>query len=111
MAEVSKRELTQHTAAVLNCVTETEDIVVTEQGKPRWRIVAFQGQNLQFDTPRTTGRDTPTVRGQYSWPRHPGGSKYTVDEVVERLKEMRGSTDQGRRELLSSCSKADAERQ
>lgn len=63
MAEVSKRELTQHTAAVLNCVTETEDIVVTEQGKPRWRIVAFQGQNLQFDTPRTTGRDTPTVRG------------------------------------------------
>ncbi|MDY6808970.1 MAG: hypothetical protein SW127_08115 [Actinomycetota bacterium] len=34
MRTVTKRELNQHTAAVLGHVTGSEDVVVSERGKP-----------------------------------------------------------------------------
>ena len=40
MTTISKRELNQQTAAVLARVTDSEDVVVTERGVPRWRIVS-----------------------------------------------------------------------
>jgi prevent-host-death family protein len=39
---VSKRDLNQHTASVLDRVTDGDDVVVTEGGKPRWRISSFR---------------------------------------------------------------------
>ncbi|MGL4744539.1 MAG: type II toxin-antitoxin system Phd/YefM family antitoxin, partial [Dermatophilaceae bacterium] len=42
MQTVTKRELNQHTAAVLDQVTETNDVVVTERGTPRWRVSAVR---------------------------------------------------------------------
>ena len=91
MDEVSKRELEQNTAAVLKRVTEAEDIVVTERGEPRWRIIAFQDQNLPQEGPHRERRYTPPSTLQVSWPRQPGGPKYSVDEVVELLDSWRSA--------------------
>ncbi|MDO5083623.1 type II toxin-antitoxin system Phd/YefM family antitoxin [Arachnia propionica] len=38
MRTVTKRELNQDTAATLQQVDDDNDVIVTERGRPRWRI-------------------------------------------------------------------------
>lgn len=65
MDTVSKRELNQWTAAVLDRVTDTHDVVVTE-------------------------RYTPPASEPAAWPSEPGGPTYTEAEAEALLDEMRG---------------------
>ena len=80
MGKVTKRDLNQNTAAVLRRVTETDDIVVTEHGKPKWRISVYrQGENVLTRLER---------EGQ--WPSQPGGPRYSEAVVEAVIEEIRG---------------------
>lgn len=90
MGTVTKRELNQNTAAVLQRVTETGDVVVTERGDPRWRVSAFDGRDTPLARMEREGRYTPPAQTPAPWPEHPGGPKYTDDQVESLLDEMDG---------------------
>lgn len=90
MKTVTKRELNQRTAAVLDQVTETDDIVVTERGKPRWRVSAVREQDTALARLEREGTYTPPVSTPAPWPRHPGGPAYTAAEADTLLDELRG---------------------
>jgi len=90
MQMVTKRELNQRTAAVLDQVTDTDDVVVTERGKPRWRVSAVRDQDTALARLEREGRYTPPASEPAPWPRHPGGTAYTEAEVDALLDEMRG---------------------
>lgn len=90
MKMVTKRELNQRTAAVLDQVTHTDDIVVTERGKPRWRISAVREPDTALGRLEREGRYTPAAPDPTPWPRHPGGRAYSEAETDALLDEMRG---------------------
>jgi len=90
MRTVSKRDLNQHTASVLDQVSAKGDIVVTERGEPRWRVSPFQGQDAPLVRMERDGRYTPPAPAPAPWPSHPGGSRYTESEVEALLSEMQG---------------------
>lgn len=90
MATVTKRELNQHTAAVLDLVTATEDLVVTERGKPRWQVSPVREPVTTLARLQREGRYTPPASEPAPWPRHPGGPAYTELETAALLAEMRG---------------------
>ena len=87
---VTKRELNQRTAAVLDQVTDTDDVVVTERGKPRWRVSMVRDRDTALARLEREGRYTPPASEPAPWPRHPGGTAYTEAEVGALLDEMRG---------------------
>ena len=90
MKIASKRELNQRTADVLARVTETEDLVITERGVPRWRVsIARQGDGTLARLERE-GRYTPPSTDPAPWPSRPGGPAYTDVEATALLDEMRG---------------------
>ena len=90
MKTVSKRELNQRTADVLAQVTDTDDVVVTERGVPRWRVsIARQGDGTLARLERE-GRYTPPSTDPAPWPSRPGGPAYTDVEATALLDEMRG---------------------
>lgn len=68
---VTKRVLNQRTAAVLDRVTAVGEVVVTEHGKPRWRIGTFDELATPLVTFEREGRYTPLASAP--WPAHPGG--------------------------------------
>lgn len=90
MQTASKRELNQHTAEVLGRVTDTDDVVVTERGKPRWRLSTVGDPTSALERLEREGRYTPPSPVPTPWPRHPGGPSYTEEEADALLDEMRG---------------------
>lgn len=90
MQTITKRELNQRTAAVLNRVTDTDDLVVTERGKPRWRVSTVRDRDTVLARLEREGRYTPPASEPAPWPHHPGGPAYTGSEADALLDEMRG---------------------
>ncbi|TWP36657.1 type II toxin-antitoxin system prevent-host-death family antitoxin [Leekyejoonella antrihumi] len=90
MRTTSKRELNQQTAAVLDKVTDTDDVVVTERGKPRWKVSAFRKSETALARLEREGRYTPPASEPAPWPASPGGPKYAPDEAEALIDEMRG---------------------
>lgn len=95
MPTITKRELNQRTAAVLDQVTDTDDVVVTERGKPRWRISAIREPEPEsvlerLDRLEREGRLIPAKANPAPWPSHPGGPTYTSAEFDALLDEMKG---------------------
>lgn len=90
MRTVTKRELNQNTAEVLSRVTDGEPLVVTERGRPRWRVtVAHQAESM-LERLEHEGRFTPAAASPTAWPQSPGGPPYTTAEADELLEAMRG---------------------
>jgi antitoxin (DNA-binding transcriptional repressor) of toxin-antitoxin stability system len=90
MPSVSKRELNQHTAAALALVTASEDLIVTERGTPRWRVSVVAERESTLARLEREGRYTPPAANPAPWPDHPGGPRYTTEEVDALLDETRG---------------------
>lgn len=90
MQTITKRELNQRTAAVLDQVTDQDDVVVTERGKPRWRVSTVRDQDTTLARLEREGRYTPPASEPAPWPRHPGGPTRTGAEADALLDEMRG---------------------
>lgn len=91
MTTISKRELNQRTAAVLDQVTDTQDVVVTERGKPRWTVSAVRDRDTVLGRLEREGRYTPPSSEPAPWPSTPGGPVYTQSEADALLDEMRGA--------------------
>ena len=90
MQKVTKRELNQRTAAVLDDVTETNEVVVTERGKPRWKVSAVRRDDTALARLEREGRYTPPIANPTRWPSAPGGPTYTDSAAEKLLDEMRG---------------------
>jgi prevent-host-death family protein len=90
MQTITKRELNQRTAAVLDRVNDTEDVVVTERGKPRWRVSVVRDGDTTLERLEREGRYTPPSSKPAPWPSHPGGPTYTEPQTDTLLAEMRG---------------------
>lgn len=90
MRTVTKRDLNQHTAQVLERVTGADDVVVTERGKPRWRVTAYQDPDSGLARLEREGRYTPPAASPAPWPEHPGGPRYTDAQTEALLDEMKG---------------------
>lgn len=90
MPTVSKRDLNQQTAAVLDKVTDSEDVVITERGKPRWRISTVREPDTALARLERDGRYTPPAAEPAPWPTVPGGPTYTADEVDALIDATRG---------------------
>lgn len=87
----TKRELNQKTAAVLNMASKDCDVIITERGKPRWRIVFDENPPITYlERLEILGLITPKNPNPRPWPEHPGGPTYTEDEVMDVLDELRG---------------------
>ncbi len=91
-ATVSKRDLNQHTAQVLERLAETDDlvIVVTERGKPRWSLSTYRETETGLTRLEREGHYTPPSDSPAPWPEHPGGPRYTGADVDALLDEMKG---------------------
>lgn len=89
METVSKRELNQNTAAVLNRVTDLVDVIVTERGVPRWCVSVFRGPDDPLARMEREGRYTPPSPSPAPWAAHPVGRGYSDAEVTALLDEMR----------------------
>ena len=90
MTTISKRELNQQTAAVLARVTDVEDVVVTERGVPRWRVISAREPEDVLAGLERQGRFTPARSTPSPWPSRVGGPAYTTSEADALLAEMRG---------------------
>jgi len=90
MSIVTKRELNQNTAAVLEQVTDADDVVVTERGMPRWRVSVFHNQGSPLARMEREGRYSPSASNPAPWPAQPGGPTYTDAQVESMLDEMSG---------------------
>lgn len=90
MPQVTKRELNQRTAAVLGQVTDSDDVVVTERGLPRWRVSAFRDQSSPLARMEREGRYSPPASDPTPWPSNPGGPAYTDAQVAALLDEISG---------------------
>lgn len=90
MESVSKRDVNQQTAAVLERVSEVGEVVVTERGAPTWRITAYHGEESVLDRLEREGHYSPPATSPDPWPVHPGGSAYTSAEVDALIDEIRG---------------------
>ena len=90
METVTKRELNQHTASVLAQVTDGEDVVITERGRPRWRVSAVRDGDSALTRLERQGRYTPPASTPAPWPDQPGGPVYTDTEAEALLNELRG---------------------
>lgn len=90
MHTITKRELNQNTAAVLDRVTDADDVVVTERGRPRWRVSTVRDQDAPLARLEREGRYSPPAPTPAPWPSSPGGPAYTDVQVEVLLEEMRG---------------------
>jgi prevent-host-death family protein len=90
METVTKRELNQHTATVLERVGGGVEIVVTERGRPRWRVTGYVEPVGGLDRLQREGRYTPPATRPTDWPDHGAGAVITSARVDELLDETRG---------------------
>ena len=90
MRTFSKRDLNQRTADVLDAVSDINDVIVTERGKPRWRVTTVRDVDTALVRLEREGRYTPPVPDPAPWPTTPGGPEYTTDEVDALIDDLRG---------------------
>lgn len=90
MSTVSKRELNQNTAGVLQQASDSGEVIVTERGTPRWRLSVITPGESPLARMELEGSYTPPVPGPAPWPAHPGGPAYTDTEADALLDDMRG---------------------
>lgn len=65
---VTKRELNQQTARVLDRVREKGVVLVTERGVPRWRIEPVNADADPLERLRAQGRIIPARENPMPWP-------------------------------------------
>ncbi len=87
---VTKRELNQQTAQVLNRVREGGAILITERGVPRWRIEAVDGITDPVERLRAQGRIIPASDNPPPWPDLDEVPRYTPEQVDALYREIRG---------------------
>lgn len=87
---ISKRDLNQHTAATLDQVTDDTDLIVTEHGRPRWRVTRFRPHESTLARLEREGRYTPPSENPPPWPEESGGPSYTNAEVDALIEDMKG---------------------
>ncbi len=87
---MTKRELNQHTASVLERVGGGVEIVVTERGRPRWRVSGYVEPTGGLDRLQREGRYAPPAAQPVDWPVDGAGAATTSARVDELLDEMRG---------------------
>lgn len=68
MKTITKRELNQQTAHVLDAVAIDQPIIVTERGVARWRIEVVERSTDPVDRLRAEGRITPAKPQPAPWP-------------------------------------------
>lgn len=90
MDTVTKRDLNQRTASVLDRVTTAGEVIVTERGVPRWRVSVFYRHDAPLARLEHDGRYTPPAVTPTPWPSHAGGPVYTDAQVEALLDELRG---------------------
>lgn len=90
MRMVTKRQLNQQTAAVLDQVTDADDVVVTERGKPRWRLGTVTDRETTLERLERVGQYSPPAAKPAPWLERPSGPTYTDAEADVLLDEMRG---------------------
>lgn len=88
MRTISKRELNQKTAQVLDAITAGQAVVVTERGVARWRIEAVKSSGDVIARLRAEGRITPAKRKPAPWP--DSKPRYTSARVDALFRESRG---------------------
>ncbi len=86
----SKRELNQQTAAVLAEVVEGIDVMVTERGRPRWRISAVTQADSALARLEREGRYTAPQTEPTPWATDADAPAYTSDQVDALIDELRG---------------------
>lgn len=87
MKTISKRELNQQTAHVLDSVTAGQPVIVTERGVARWRIEALESAAEPIARLRAEGRITPAKREPTPWV--PIDARYTPAQVDALFAESR----------------------
>lgn len=90
MTTISKRELNQNTAHVLEQVTPLEPLTVTERGVPKWIISSHSSSESMLDRLAAKGVYTPPSQNPEPWDSANGSKKYTDAEVEEILAEDKG---------------------
>lgn len=88
MKTISKRELNQQTAHVLQAVSGGQAVIVTERGVPRWRIEAVESSGDPVARLRSAGRITPPKSKPVPWPI--AKPRYTPLQVDALFSESRG---------------------
>jgi antitoxin (DNA-binding transcriptional repressor) of toxin-antitoxin stability system len=88
MKTISKRELNQDTAGVLDAVKNGRPVIVTERGVARWRIEALETSTDTVARLRAEGRITPAKAMPAPWP--VAKARYTPAQVDALFAESRG---------------------
>ena len=88
MKTISKRELNQHTAGVLDAVKDGRTVIVTERGVARWRIESMEASVDTVARLRAEGRITPAKAKPAPWPATK--ARYTPAQVNALFAESRG---------------------
>ena len=88
MKTISKRELNQQTAQVLDAVSLEQSVIVTERGVPRWRIEAVENSADPVARLRSGGRITPAKTKPTPWP--VAKPRYSPSQVDALFAESRG---------------------
>lgn len=90
MYSVTKQDLIRHTASVIDGVTATNEVIVTEGGEPRWRISTYDGgAHDALAAMAREGGYTPPRSNPAPWPQEPGGPRYSDADVTALLDEVR----------------------
>ena len=90
MERVSKRDLNQSTAWVLDRVSRGDDVVVTEHGTPRWRIVRYQNAESTLARLEREGHYTPSDPAPSDWPPATDEDPYMADDLQKLVDDIRG---------------------
>ncbi|MGQ0799494.1 MAG: type II toxin-antitoxin system Phd/YefM family antitoxin [Pseudomarimonas sp.] len=88
MKTISKRELNQQTAHVLDLVSMGQPVIVTERGIARWRIEVFDSGSDPVVRLRAEGRITPAQPQPAPW--SVAEARYTPSRVDALFAESRG---------------------
>jgi len=89
MKTVSKRELNQQAAHVLDAVSVGQPIIVSERGVARWRIEAVESTADPIARQRAEGRIAPAKAKPALWP-VAADARYSLARVDELFVESRG---------------------
>lgn len=88
MSAITKRELNQRTAQVLEAVDRGGPVTITERGVPRWRIEAIDPSADPVAMLRAQGRTKPAKAEPAPWLRQDlDGDPARIDAL---LRESRG---------------------
>lgn len=91
MRTITKRELNQQTARVLAVVEGGETVIVTERGRPRWRIEPIDQAQDPLEHWRRQGLLTPAREQPEPWPNdEPAQRSYTAKEIADIVADIRG---------------------